>query len=112
LLFKTSNSERCWKNSQFVKDFIAIAEDAASYLASLNTLAVGIDYLSAGSPETHRALLGAGVVIIEGVNLTGVSQGRYDGAPARVLLRAPDEADETTASTEENKKPQRVRQVG
>src|SRR5215467_4282437 len=99
LLFKTSNSERLWKTSQFVRDFVSIAEDAASYLASLNTLAVGIDYLSAGSPETHRALLGAGVVIIEGLNLTGISPGRYellclplrilggDGAPARALLR-------------------------
>jgi arylformamidase len=99
LLFKTSNSERCWKTSQFVHDFVSIAEDAASYLASLNTLAVGIDYLSAGSPEAHRALLSAGVVIIEGLNLTGVSQGRYellclpikilggDGAPARALLK-------------------------
>ena len=99
LLFKTSNSERCWKTSQFVHDFVAIAEDAASYLASLNTLAVGIDYLSAGSPETHRTLLGAGVVIVEGLNLTGISQGRYellclplkilggDGAPARALLK-------------------------
>jgi arylformamidase len=99
LLFKTSNSERCWKTSQFVHDFVSIAKDAASYLARLNTLAVGIDYLSAGSPETHRALLGAGVVIIEGLNLTGISQGRYellclplkilggDGAPARALLK-------------------------
>jgi len=99
LLFKTSNSERCWETSEFVHDFISIAEDAASYLASLNTLAVGIDYLSAGSPETHRALLNAGVVIIEGLNLKGISQGRYellclplkilggDGAPARVLLK-------------------------
>lgn len=115
VLFKTSNSERCWKNSHFVKDFIAIAEDAASYLASLNTLAVGIDYLSAGSLETHRVLLGAGVVIIEGVNLTGVCQGRYemlclpllmlggDGAPARVLLRAPDGMDESKAFAEEIK---------
>lgn len=102
LLFKTSNSERCWKTSEFLPDFVSIAEDAASYLASLNTLAVGIDYLSAGSPETHRALLGANVVIVEGLNLTGISQGRYellclplkimggDGAPARVLLRALD----------------------
>jgi arylformamidase len=99
LLFKTSNSERCWKTSQFVPDFVSIAEDAASYLAGLSTLAVGIDYLSAGSPETHRALLGAGVVIIEGLNLTGISPSRYellclplkilggDGAPARVLLK-------------------------
>lgn len=99
LLFKTSNSERCWKTSQFVPDFVSIAEDAASYLASLNTLAAGIDYLSAGSPETHRTLLGAGVVIIEGLNLGGISQGRYellclplkilggDGALARALLK-------------------------
>jgi arylformamidase len=116
LLFKTSNSERCWKTSQFVPDFVSIAEDAASYLASLNTLAVGIDYLSAGSPETHRRLLGAGVVIVEGLNLSGISPGRYellclplkilggDGAPARVLLRS-DAADETKASAEANKKP-------
>jgi arylformamidase len=99
LLFKTSNSKRCWETSEFVPDSVTIAEDAASYLAGLGTLAVGIDYLSAGSPETHRALLGAGVVIIEGLNLTGISQGRYellclplkivggDGAPARALLR-------------------------
>src|SRR5579884_804215 len=110
LLFKTSNSELCWKTSEFVQPFVSIAEDAASYLASLNTLAAGIDYLSAGSPETHRTLLGAGVVIIEGLNLSGVSQGRYqllclplkilggDGAPARVLLRASDGIDESKAS--------------
>ena len=115
LLFKTSNSDRCWITSKFVPDFVSIAEDAASYLASLHTLAVGIDYLSAGSPETHRTLLGAGVVIVEGVNLTGISQGRYellclplkilggDGAPARVLLRAPDATDETKASAKRNK---------
>ena len=99
LLFKTSNSARCWTTSQFVHDFVSIAEDAASYLASLNTLTVGIDYLSAGSPEAHRILLGTGAVIVEGLNLTGISQGRYeflclplrilggDGAPARVLLK-------------------------
>jgi len=100
LLFKTVNSQRCWTTSQFIPDFVSIAEDAASYLASLNTLAVGIDYLSAGSPETHRTLLSAGVVIVEGLNLTGISEGRYellclplkinggDGAPARALPEA------------------------
>ena len=117
LLFKTSNSERCWKSSQFVPDFVSIAEDAAAYLASLNTLAVGIDYLSAGGPETHRTLLGAGVVIVEGLNLTGISPGRYellclplkilggDGALARVLLRVSDSIDETPAFAEGQKKP-------
>lgn len=105
LLFKTSNSQRCWKTSQFVPHFVSIAEDAASYLAGLNTLAVGIDYLSAGSPQTHRTLLGAGVVIIEGLNLAGIAQGRYellclplkisggDGALARALLKPSGETD-------------------
>lgn len=100
LLFKTLNSERCWKSSEFVSDAVSLAEDAASYLAELETLAIAIDYLSAGSPQVHRTLLGAGVAIIEGVNLSKVSPGEYellclplsipgsDGAPARALLRS------------------------
>src|SRR5215471_11727745 len=99
LLFKTLNSERCWNSSEFVSDAVSFAEDAASYLAELKTLAVGIDYLSAGSPEVHRTLLGAGVAIIEGLNLSKISPGEYellclplsipgrDGAPARALLK-------------------------
>jgi len=99
LLFKTLNSQRCWNSSEFVKDFISLAEDAARYLAGLKTLAVGIDYLSMGSPEVHRTLLGAGVAIIEGLNLSEINPGEYeliclplkitggDGALARALLR-------------------------
>ena len=49
----------------------------------------------------HHTLLGAGVVIIEGLNLSAVTAGDYelialplklkgaDGAPARVVLRSP-----------------------
>jgi len=64
---------------------------------------VGIDYLSIGrdneGPEVHRILLGAGVVIIEGLDLSRVDAGFYDvvclplkilggdGAPARVAVR-------------------------
>lgn len=99
LLFKTSNSQRCWKTTQFVSDFVAIAEDAAAYLAELKTMTVGVDYLSVGSPETHRILLGAGITILEGLNLAEVNPGLYellclpvqivggDGAPARALLK-------------------------
>lgn len=99
LLFKTSNSQRCWTGPEFVSDFVSLAEDAANYLAELKTLAIGIDYLSVGSPEVHRTLLGAGVAIIEGLNLSEVNPGEYefvclplritggDGAPARALLR-------------------------
>jgi len=100
LLFKTLNSHRCWNGSEFVTNFVSLAEDAATYLAELNTLAIGIDYLSVGSPEVHRTLIGAGVVIIEGLNLSDVNPGQYeflclplriaggDGAPARALLKA------------------------
>src|SRR5215831_9413055 len=68
LLFKTLNSQRSWNSSEFVSNFVSLAEDAATYLAELRTLAIGIDYLSAGSPEVHRTLFDAGVVIIEGLN--------------------------------------------
>ena len=99
VLFKTLNSQRCWNSSEFVSDFVSLAEDAANHLAELKTLAVGIDYLSIGNPEVHRTLLGAGVVIVEGLNLSEVNPGKYeficlplrirggDGAPARALLR-------------------------
>src|SRR5215472_2361036 len=99
LLLKTLNSQRCWNGPEFVSDFVSIAEDAAKYLAELKTLAIGIDYLSAGSPEVHRTLLGAGVAIIEGLNLSDINPGEYeficlplripggDGALARALLR-------------------------
>jgi arylformamidase len=50
-------------------------------------------------PETHQALLGGGVWIIEGLNLSQAGPGDYDliclplrivggdGAPARAILR-------------------------
>src|SRR5262249_17595352 len=45
LLFKTLNSRRCWNGPEFIGDFVALADDAATYLADLKTLAIGIDYL-------------------------------------------------------------------
>lgn len=108
LLFKTRNSERCWQTDDFVEDFVYIAQDAARYLAERKVQTVGVDYLSVGGflrdgPETHRALLEAGIWIIEGLNLSGVEPGDYelmclplrlegaDGAPARAILRRIDD---------------------
>src|SRR5262245_49218300 len=78
VLFKTLNSQRCWTAPEFVSDSVTLAQDAAKYLAGLNTLAIGIDYLSAGSPEVHRTLIDAGVAIIEGLNLSDVNPGEYE----------------------------------
>jgi arylformamidase len=104
LLIKTRNSERPWDRETFKEDFVHVAPDAAAYLAERGIRTVGVDYLSVGgygggSAETHQALLGAGIWIIEGLYLGGVAPGPYelvclpirlagaDGAPARALLR-------------------------
>lgn len=105
VLFKTRNSERWAKNAPFDRDFIALDETAAHWLVRRQVRLVGVDYLSVepfgsgkiGHP-THIALLEAGVVIIEGLDLHAVIEGPYeiacgalklegsDGAPARVFL--------------------------
>ena len=105
-LFKTRNSLR-WANDshEFDRGFVAIAADAAKHLVECGVKLIGVDYLSveafySKSFPVHDTLLGAGVVIIEGLNLAGVSAGDYelialpiklkgaDGAPARVVLRS------------------------
>ena len=100
ILFKTRNSERCWKTDTFIPDFTYIAEDAAQLLADAHVKLVGIDYLSVGGPgATHRILLGAGIWLLEGLNLSAVGPGNYDliclplklvqteGSPVRAVLR-------------------------
>jgi arylformamidase len=107
VLFKTRNSN-FWNDTTqgFRKDFTYIAPEAAKELVNLGVKLVGIDYLSVekfGSEDfgTHLTLLGAKVIIIEGLDLREVSAGDYeliclpmkiasgtgDGAPARTVLR-------------------------
>ncbi len=104
LLFKTRNS-RFWRESkEFRQDFVYLETDGAELLVERGIRLVGIDYLSIekfnfDQPTTHRTLLGAGVVIVEGLDLTEVPPGDYellclplkikdgDGGPARVALR-------------------------
>ncbi|RPI50774.1 MAG: cyclase family protein [Acidobacteria bacterium] len=102
LLFKTRNSAR-GRAGKFFEDYVAISPEAARLLASRRLRAIGIDGPSIGpfndGAETHRVLLGAGIWIIEGLNLTRVPTGPCDliclplrivggdGAPARAILR-------------------------
>ena len=104
LLFKTRSSAM-WERAGFQQDYIGVAWDAAQWLVDRGVKLVGVDYLSvetfgASEPRTHRTLLGAGVVIVEGLNLRGIKPGRYtfvglplkiqdgDGAPGRAILIA------------------------
>jgi arylformamidase len=104
ILFKTANAGRCWEADGFVEDFVHVSVEAAGYLAERKVGLVGVDYLSVGGfhadgVATHRALLGAGIWIIEGLDLSAVSPGRVhliclplklagaEGAPARAIVR-------------------------
>lgn len=107
VLFKTRNSAFWTRDfSDFRTDFTYVDLRAAQALVDLGVKLVGIDYLSVekfGSKdhEVHRALLSHEVIIVEGLNLTGVAAGQYeliclplrlhshlgDGAPARAVLR-------------------------
>lgn len=102
VLFKTRNSY-LWSQKNFVEDYVYMTPGAARSLVKDGIKLVGIDYLSVdkfgGEPETHMALLSAGTIIVEGLDLRDVEAGDYeliclplkvkdgDGAPARVVLR-------------------------
>ena len=103
VIFKTRNSQ-IWAQGEndFQEDFVALSPDAAEYLVKMESKLVGIDYLSIApytdSNPTHEVLLRAGIPILEGLNLSNISPGKYslfclplkiigvDGAPARAIL--------------------------
>jgi len=103
LLFRTRNSEYWAKGERrFQRDYIAVDTSGAEWLVQKGVRLVGVDYLSVApfkdEVATHRILLEAEVVILEGLNLARVSKGRYtlyclpvklmgsEGAPARAVL--------------------------
>ena len=103
ILFGTRNSHLWAKGeTRFQTDYIAITEDGAEWLVEHGVQLVGVDYLSVApyeeSTPTHEILLKAGVVVVEGLNLSKVMRGFYelyclplkiagsDGAPARAIL--------------------------
>jgi arylformamidase len=105
ILLKTRNSKRQWWEEDFDTRFIHISKDAAQHMVDRDIRTIGVDYLSVGGyqrdgVECHQVLLGAGVWIIEGLDLTKVKPGKYDliclpvkirnsdGAPARAILKS------------------------
>jgi arylformamidase len=104
LLLKTRNSEQGFmQREEFEEGYSAISREAAEYLVEIGVETIGVDYLSVepfedGEFNTHHTLLGADVVILEGLVLTEVEPGEYflaclplklagsDGSPARAIL--------------------------
>jgi len=103
VLLRTHNSD-FWKRGErtFQTSFVAVDASGADWLVQRKVQLVGVDYLSVApyknSRPTHEILLRAGVVILEGVDLSRVPPGPYhltclpmklvgsDGAPARAVL--------------------------
>ena len=103
LLIRTRNSDYWARgDTDFHTDYVGVGPDAAEWLVKRRIQLVGVDYLSVApwkeSRPTHEILLRAGIVIVEGLNLSGVAPGPYDficlplnlvgcdGAPARAVL--------------------------
>lgn len=102
LLLHTNNSAR-WSGT-FESDFVGLTPEASRWCVERGIDVIGVDYLSVqpftGSRAVHDVLLEAGVIILEGIDLTDVSDGAYEmlclplalvgteGAPARALIRA------------------------
>jgi arylformamidase len=104
VLFRTTNSTGGRLYREFDPGYVAVSGPAAAELVSAGARVVGIDYLSVecfGQPDfpAHHVLLGAGIPVIEGLDLSAVPAGEYtmtclpirltgaEAAPARVVLR-------------------------
>ena len=118
LLLRTRNSE-LWSSqaAEFKKHYVALTVDAAQWVVENEISLIGIDYLSVqryqDGPATHQVLLQADTIILEGLNLMNVQPGVYEliclpiklfgaeGAPARVVLRKPENLSEKVSCLKE-----------
>lgn len=98
VIFKTRNSF----SEEFDSNFVFIEKSAAEYLRDKKIKGVGIDALgverSQPGYETHKALLGNDITVLEGLYLRDIEPGKYllcalplkikgaEGAPARAVL--------------------------
>jgi arylformamidase len=106
VLFRTPNSARWSTRLTFFPDYVALNPAAADALVEKHVRLVGLDALSiendpSGAFPVHHALLGRGILILEGLLLGDAPAGEYtleclplrlkggDGGPARATLCGP-----------------------
>ncbi len=98
LIFKTKNS----LSDDFTTGFVYLDSSGADYLVQKGVKGVGIDSLGIERAQprhpTHRKLLGAEIIILEGLRLKEISAGSYqmiflplkirevEGVPGRAVL--------------------------
>ena len=104
ILFRTGNSHSGRAVSgQFTDRYVYLTAGAAQWCVDRGLRLVGLDYTSVDDPRdaaapAHHILLGAGLLVLEAINLADVRPGRYtllcfplrikgaEGAPARAVL--------------------------
>ncbi|GIP40866.1 cyclase [Paenibacillus sp. J31TS4] len=98
LLFKTRNS----LSEEFDFEFVYLNQEGAAYLSEIGVRGVGTDGLGIERAQpghvTHKTLMNAGALVVEGLRLRDVPAGTYflvvaplkltgiDAAPARAFL--------------------------
>lgn len=104
VLFKTRNSHYWYDGvNEFREDYVGLDQTAAQLLAERDMELVGVDYLSIATFKTtetpHKILLRKEVVLLEGIDLNAVPEGRYEliclpllirgceGSPVRAILK-------------------------
>jgi len=104
LILKTANTVReLMSKFEFTKDYAHVAESAARFIAGSGVKLLGIDYLSvekfdSDSHIVHHILLGNGIIVVEGLDLSEVEGGWWeiaclplkiaeaDGSPVRAVF--------------------------
>ncbi len=83
LLLRTENSaSRLCCNGVFSETFVYVTQGAAEVCLEKEIALIGIDYITIeqygnNAFDAHRALLGNGVLVLEGIDLYQVAAGRY-----------------------------------
>jgi arylformamidase len=106
VLLKTANAAGAIRETEKRESWVGLGSAAAELLAEAGTRLVGVDYLSVETPSgeasgewpVHTILCGAGLLLLEVIDLDGVDPGDYllaclplkleggEAAPARVVL--------------------------
>jgi len=105
ILFKTDNSVSglVTRGGVEAERWVYVSTEAADFCVGKKVSLIGIDYFSIEKPgdlnfPAHQKILGNDILIVEGINLKEVPEGRYtlfclplnlkgaDGAPARAVL--------------------------
>ena len=102
ILEKAAKADVCAAERILIKGDAEVSADAAKVFADAKLLVIGNESQTVGPEdapmEVHQVLLGAGVILLEGIRLESVTEGVYllnaaplnlggaDGAPCRAIL--------------------------